>query len=161
MPACLSVCLSPSVYRFLSLSRFFLLSCGLLCCSALVCSLVLCVFLILSRFVQLCVASCSFHWCLEWLLLACFAFEWMHLWSLHCVFKVAFGCWNSSELILFSGAFVLLPITSIPCFPFFKWLFYVLLPGDLPVCGIACVGFGILLWYSFSGGILHVPDVTY
>jgi len=40
-------------------------------------------------------------------------------------------------------------------------LFHSLLPQSLPVRGIACVGFGILLWYSLSGGILHVPDVTY
>ena len=44
---------------------------------------------------------------------------------------------------------------------FFKLSFGVLLPCDLSVGGIACVGFGILLWYSFGVGNLHVPDVTY
>ena len=39
--------------------------------------------------------------------------------------------------------------------------FYLLLSGNLFVCGISCAGFGILLLPNVCGGNLHVSDVTY
>ena len=58
-----------------------------------------------------------------------------------------------TEIVLWSLRIT--PHMFICSFRLLYLLFRSLLPGNLALRGIACVGFGVLLWYSSRGGILH------